>query len=240
MSIKFDKKIFRKWFELNDMTRNGVMEILGQRDPNKAGRWILGQPIGTKDLIKLCNHFDFQIDDFFIYDDEDEEEIVETILPEEIKQKRRSKEEKKDKDKSTETAPNNSSDSKSTSLIEETAKELAIARISLKYEQEIKALNKQHQQELKESIANTRNQINNRTKFIESQQNTIQLLNETINQLHNDLREKQEIIESQRNTIATLDALVRKQKKMPKTIQADTFGSVTMANDGGGGTTANQ
>lgn len=229
MNIRFDNKAFQKWFDLNNMSRNRVIKELGQRDPNKVSRWLLGQTIGTEDLIGLCNHFNLELTDFLIIKDDVTDHRINTLITEEMKE-RRGGLKKMIPDQPVETATATMA-----------ADDITIARISLKYEQQINALTQKHNQDIKEQMASTRHQLESRNKMVNSLQATIDVLNNTIAQMQATIQAQQSTIESQQSTIATMDALVRKQKKIPSQTAPsyqDTFGSSMTVNDGGRGTHA--
>lgn len=238
MKIKFDSTAFRKWFELNNMTRNRVIKELGQRDPNKVSRWLLGQTIGTEDLIGLCNHFNLELTDFLIIKEDSMSNRINTLITEEMKERRGGLKP---------ALPAQPVEAATSSLA---ADDITIARISLKYEQEINALTQKHNKDLKEQMSSTRHQLESRNKMVNSLQETIDVLNNTIQQmqsamqgLQNTIQAQQATIESQQDTIATMDALIRKQKKIPSQSNPkyqSTFGSSTMVNDGGNGAHASQ
>lgn len=238
MIIKFDSTAFKKWFDLNNMSRNRVIKELGQRDPNKVGRWLLGQTIGTEDLIGLCNHFNLELSDFLIIKEEVGDNRVKTLITEEMKERRGGLKP---------ALPTQPVETATSTLA---ADDLTIARLSLKYEQEISALTQKHNNDLKEQMSSTRHQLESRNKMINSLQDTINVLNGTIQQMQSSMQAQQDTIQAQRSTIeslqgtnATMDALIRKQKKIPSQSYPkyqSTFGSSTMVNDGGNGAHASQ
>lgn len=235
MKIEFDKKVFNEWFQLNGFSRNGVITAMGQRDPNKVGRWMLGQVIATEDLIKLCNHYNLEIGDFFIIQNDDETTRINTSLPDTIKDKRLGRKgEVNEGDTSSLPTTDAMSDS-----------DIAIARISLKYEKKINELMTAHSLEIKENNARTGHQLDSRNKIIASLQSTIDTLGDSIKmhqkeveELRNTITTLNLTIQQQQNTIATYDAIIRKQKKIPSQPSPFPFGQVTMVQDGGGAISA--
>lgn len=233
MIIKFDNKAFKAWFELNNMTRNRVIKELGQRDPNKVGRWLLGQTIGTEDLLGLCNHFNLELSDFLIIKEDVTETRINTLITEEMKERRGGLKP---------ALPAQPVEAATSSLA---ADDITIARLSLKYEQEINALVQKHNKDIREQMSSTRHQLESRNKVVSSLQDTIDVLNKTIQQmqanmqgLQDTIHAQQATIESQQATIATMDALIRKQKKIPSQTNPkylDTFGSSMTVCDGGNG-----
>lgn len=241
MKIEFDKNVFNEWFNLNGFSRNGVIKALGTRDPNKVGRWLLGQVISTDDLIGLCNHYNLEIGDFLIITDDDEDSTrINTILPDTIKDRRLRKTGllAVSKDSNNETSSSPITDTL-------TDKDIAITRLSLGYERKINDLIAAHSLEIKESIANTRQQMESRNKIISTLQNTIDTLNDNI-KLHNKEVEKlqdtiatlQLTIQQQQNIIASYDSIIRKQKKIPSSTSPFFSGQPTMVQDGGGAISA--
>lgn len=232
MKYKFNKELFKKWFDLNDLTRNRVISTLGQRDSNKVGRWILGQTIGTEDLIALCNSFNLEISDFLQPIPEAKDDCIETLLPEEINLRRK----QKDGVNLTEMA--------TTTL---KADDITIARLSLQYEQKINQIEKQHSLDMKENRASTRRQLENREKFVNTLQDTISILNNSLEQQQSKEKELldtintlKQTIASQQETISSYDAIIRGQKKIPSHPIIPTYGSATMVNDGGGAISTTQ
>lgn len=232
MKYKFNKELFKKWFDLNDLTRNRVISTLGQRDSNKVGRWILGQTIGTEDLIALCNNFNLEINDFLQPIPEAKDDCIETLLPEEIKLRR------------NQQNGANLLEMASTTL---KADDITIARLSLQYEQKINQIEKQHSLDMKEMRASTRRQMENREKFVSTLQDTISILNKNLEQQQN--KEKalldtintlKQTIASQQENISSYDAIIRGQKKIPSQPIIPTYGSTTMVNDGGGAISTTQ
>lgn len=237
MKIEFDKKVFKEWFELNGFSRNGVITAMGQRDPNKVGRWMLGQVIATEDLIKLCNHYNLELGDFFIIkkDDEEDNVCISTSLPDTIKGKRLGRNRGVSED-GISSMPTTDAMSDS---------EIALARLSLKYEKKINDLMTAHGLEIKENNAKTYQQIQNRNNIIATLQNTINVLNESMKNHNKEIEELQNTIatlnmtiQQQQSTIATYDAIIRKQKKIPSQPNPFPFGQVTMVQDGGGAISA--
>ena len=237
MKIEFDKKVFKEWFELNGFSRNGVITAMGQRDPNKVGRWMLGQVIATEDLIKLCNHYNLELGDFFIIkkDDEGGNVCISTSLPDTIKDKRLGRNGGVSED-GTSSMPTTDAMSDS---------EIALARLSLKYEKKMNDLMAAHSLEIKENNAKTYQQLKNRNDIIATLQNTINVLNENMKTHNKEIEELQNTIatlnltiQQQQGTIATYDAIIRKQKKIPSQPSPLSFGQVTMVQDGGGAVSA--
>lgn len=231
MKIEFDYKLFETWFRLNNMSRNKVIKVLGQQDPNKAGRWLTGQVIATEDLIALCNHFNLELGDFFIITDEEISPRINTALPDVIKERREKRS----------NALEASLRSKAPTSEVITPDELAITQLALKYEQKINSLISSHSQEMKDFNANTRNQVERRNELVKSLQNTIDTLSQTILQhtkevesLTDIISTLKETIEQQQETISTYEAIIRKQKKIPSQRDPLSFGQVAMVQDGGG------
>lgn len=225
MKMKFDNKVFRLWFELNGLNRSKVITEIGQRDPNKVGRWLTGQTIGTEDLIALCNTYNLQLSDFIFSVDDHDDNRIETILPEVIKLRRASGQEIVISDMGGQDVSQPS--------------DLAMAKLALSYEQKLNALHNEHIKEMKDARANTRYQMEQRGKMVNTLQESIASLTKTIEDMRATINEQQQTISSQQNVISTYDAIIRKQKKMPpqQTSVPQTFvhgsSSVTMANDGG-------
>lgn len=237
MKIEFDKKAFKDWFELNGFSRNGVITAMGQRDPNKVARWALGQVIATEDLIKLCNHYNLELGDFFIIkkDDEGDTVRINTSIPDSITDKRLGR--------NTGTVKESSTSMPTTDAMSDN--EIALARLSLKYEKKINDLTTAHSLEIKENNAKTYQQLMSRNDIIATLQGTINVLNESmktrdkeIEELRNTIATLNLTIQQQQGTIATYDAIIRKQKKIPSQPSPFPFGQVTMVQDGGGAISA--
>ena len=223
MKLKFDKEVFKKWLELNGLNRSKVITDIGQRDPNKVGRWLTGQTIGTEDLLALCNTYNLQISDFLITVDDQDDSRIETLLPESIKEKRANNTTCQPIKETIATQPLEPDD-------------LKIARLALQYEQKINKIIQDHSAEMRESRQVTRRQMETRTKMVETLQESIASLTKTIEAQRATIQELQQVNASQQNVINTYDAIIRKQKKMPPQPSYQTFtpgSSVTMASDGG-------
>lgn len=229
MKYKFDNAIFAKWFNMNGMKRNNLIVKLGQRDPNKVGRWLAGQTIGTEDLLALCNVYDLELTDFLVkIEEQPESRRIHTELPEEIKERRKKEVDGK---QLAEIATQSLK-----------ADDITLTRIALKYEQQISEIERKHNKEIQELMTRNRHAGEDRSKMVSELQRTIGTLTDTIAQLQENSRQQQATIqqqqatiESQQATIATMDALVRKQKKIPsQTAYPQVYGSAsTMVNDGG-------
>lgn len=211
--IKYNENFFKEWKDLNRFSYNEVVRPFGQRDPNKVGRWYQGQPIGTEDIIKLCNSYNLEVTDFFI-EEECEEEYggvkQATALPDYIKERREKERERMEQKQNTVQLPADT------------------ATLALEYERKINNLLMQHAEEIKGIHDNYRLQQRDSRSVIDTLQKNIEALSATI-------AAQQATIMSQQNTIATYDALVRKQKKIPLTSESLPFGTSTMVNEPGFG-----
>lgn len=241
MKLKFDYNLFKDWFDLNNMSRNRVLKILGQRDPNKVGRWLTGQVIATKDLIGLCNHYNLEPSDFLIMSEE-ENARIKTVLPDRLKKKREMEMRKWNEIASTtrdDTVQVSKKQAASDSL---STLDIALAKQSIMYEKRINELITSHSLEIKENNANTRQQLRERNKIIETLQDTIAILNKEVETKQKSEEALQEAISAlrqtiteQQATISSYDAIIRKQKKIPSQPSPFYSGQATMVNDGGAG-----
>lgn len=186
--FKFDTTVFKKWIDMNRLSRSKVINAIGQRDANKVGRWELGQVIGTEDLLALCNCYNLQLTDFLIETDSDDIP-TETVLPEVMKQRRKTIDSPSIVEMATQSL---------------TADDLTIARLSLEYEKKINDITSINTEYIKEQTASFQYQ---RDQLVRQHSSQINSLNGTIDTL-------QDVINQQKETIATLEALVLKQKNI--------------------------